>query len=1189
MSSECSDFSNSENEILARLMLELETASDPESIVDRYCADHPELAHDIRILAGLNAQLDQRAETNEQPWMPERLGEFRIRRLIAVGGMGEVYEAEQDSLEGRLVAIKVIRRGRVSPASEARFLREQSVLASLYQTNVPAVHTAGEQDGHKYFVMPYVRGASLNRVLDATFIETNRPGGQARPLESSVGQLVLDTVDAINAGQSTMPWSDAAKPSAKSKRFSLTSGKVRLSLDYLRSVAELMVQAGNAIQHAHEAKVVHRDIKPSNIMVDTDGKCWLIDFGLAGHLQPSPGESQLSEEKHRRFARFPKDLRTSTGLLGTIPYLAPEQWGGQADDRSDVYGLGATLYELCTLRPPFVDIPASESSLIIQRPVRPPKELVANLPADLNAICLKAMSKSPTHRYSSARAFAEDLQHWLRKEPTVARPAYAPRRVAMWSRRNPGWATSIFVLGLAMLITAFAALAESRRARRELLTQSIHQLSQSTHDFGWSIQGRRIVAELKELGTTKELRSTAALILRGLDAVRLHRLQSQADQLVSFPDGNRFLALEKLPGKPAVKLAIVETNKGEIQTLTSPDFSAFGPVTVQENGTPIQFGWRDSDKSSVQVWDLKNNSSIQTLDIPVELASQPTAWSVTKRGAFAAVRFQDEDSRSVIFVWQFNNRASLATIQVPDAAQMSAFSLSPDGTLIAFGMADGRIIVRKVTTGEDVAILRDSHSQIDLIEWGSDYLIRDNSIGPRWLLGAAVAGGDISVWDLNRRTLRSKCRGALHEVHSMAFSSDGTTLISGGRNHPYIWDVASGQALLKLAYFNNINSVAYSADEQQIAVASTPIFGHTGGIDIYQMDRNRGQVLLHGLSSPIAKLKYSTSGKFLAALTHSWQLAIWNSQSQQLQGVFEVPVGIYAESAAIAFDESQEYIAFCSGRQARIWALKNGNLITKIDLPDGFFDNMEFAPDGRLLLFRQESVIPGQPPVGKLSRLTNRACVLRDLHARNPLEPILTKDEFPHLVLALHLTPDLRMAIVEGVLTPAEWLDRNFTHSARRVVECIDLSSGKQIWKIESEYIEGRSPFSKNLIANGKYLHYAESSGKSVLLNMQNGETELILGNGLYGNCVGATANGSNWIYSNIVEDAEKRRSYSVTLHSGLRSDALMTLEAMDDEPASTPFHPSGTQFALGLKNGAVISTEIDVMRAELKKMRLDW
>ena len=190
---------------------------------------------------------------------------------------------------------------------------------------------------------------------------------------------------------------------------------------YFRWVAAVGLQAADALAHAHHQGVIHRDVKPSNLLIDAKGNIWVTDFGLARRLA-DPG------------------LTHHDSLLGTPRYMSPEQARtGSIDGRTDVYSLGATLYELLTLRPPFDGQSAAELLDQIGRdePV-PPRKFQPRLPRDLETIVLKALAKRPVDRYATAAELAEDLARFLSHEPVKARRISPIGRLWRVARRHPG-------------------------------------------------------------------------------------------------------------------------------------------------------------------------------------------------------------------------------------------------------------------------------------------------------------------------------------------------------------------------------------------------------------------------------------------------------------------------------------------------------------------------------------------------------------------------------------------------------------------------------------------------------------------------------------------------------------------------------------------------------------------------------
>jgi serine/threonine protein kinase len=232
----------------------------------------------------------------------------------------------------------------------------------------------------------------------------------------------------------------------------------RFSPAYWRSVAAIGMQTAEALHYAHAHHTLHRDVKPANLLLDSQGVVWVTDFGLAKAVdQDNPSQT--------------------AGLAGTLRYMAPEQFSGRVDARSDVYSLGLTLYELVTLQPAFVDI--SRSKLIRKitqgQPVRP-RQVNPAIPRDLETIILKAIAHEPAHRYKSAADLAGDLQRFLDDRPITARRVSAIERLWRWSRRNRAVAaltTSTFVLLVLFAVVATTGYVSTTRERQRAEATSV--------------------------------------------------------------------------------------------------------------------------------------------------------------------------------------------------------------------------------------------------------------------------------------------------------------------------------------------------------------------------------------------------------------------------------------------------------------------------------------------------------------------------------------------------------------------------------------------------------------------------------------------------------------------------------------------------------------------------------------------
>jgi serine/threonine protein kinase/tetratricopeptide (TPR) repeat protein len=403
--------------------------------VSEYARRYPQLADQIRELFPAIAAVEQLKARNERasggraslgPIRLERLGDFRIIRELGRGGMGIVYEAEQESLTRR-VAIKVLPRQALLEANQLeRFQREARVAAGLHHTNIVQVLGVGEHDGFHYYVMQLVDGVSLDDIVSHLGgRDDDRPESETVELDASPGGAESRTEQIESICELL---------------FGPTDQRNRRSLQYWRAIANIGLQVAAALSHAHGRDALHRDVKPANVMINDSGLAQLTDFGLA----KATGSS---------------DVTQSGGITGTLRFMAPEQFHGQTDVRSDVYSLGLTLYELLTLQPAY-DEP--DHSSLIHRithsdPQRPGK-INPNIPRDLETIVLKAIARNPDHRYGSADAMAADLRRFIEDRPITARQVTSAERLWRWSRRNPVVAAlSAVVLLLAVLTAGISA------------------------------------------------------------------------------------------------------------------------------------------------------------------------------------------------------------------------------------------------------------------------------------------------------------------------------------------------------------------------------------------------------------------------------------------------------------------------------------------------------------------------------------------------------------------------------------------------------------------------------------------------------------------------------------------------------------------------------------------------------------
>lgn len=372
---------------------------------------------------------------------PESLGDFRLLERLGGGGMGVVFRAEQRSL-GRVVALKLIRPEQLYfPRARERFRREVEAVARLAHPGIVPVYASGEENGLPFYAMELVDGLSLAHVLRAL---AGRDPAQLRGAD----------VAALFPGGASAPIFERS---------------------YEHLVLELARQIALALQHAHARGVLHRDVKPSNIVLGADGRARLLDFGLAARS----GATRL----------------TNTGAaLGSASYMAPEVASGKAIDgdvRTDVYGLGVSLYELLTLRLPFEAPTTAELSVRIQagQPAEP-RQWNRSLSRDAQTVCLCALELEPARRYASAQALADDLGCVLELRPIAARPASTWRKVERWTRRHPARASSLalgFVIAIGGPLSYGLVQARAAEKQREL-NEQLAQANRALEERGAELQ-----------------------------------------------------------------------------------------------------------------------------------------------------------------------------------------------------------------------------------------------------------------------------------------------------------------------------------------------------------------------------------------------------------------------------------------------------------------------------------------------------------------------------------------------------------------------------------------------------------------------------------------------------------------------------------------------------------------------------
>ncbi len=455
-----------------------------------------------------------------------RIGRYRLVSQLGQGGQGAVYLAEDERIR-RKVALKILFGGLVhSTEARLRFEREAEATGRLNHPGIARIYEMDEAEGVPFIAMELIEGEPLSaRLKEAARAATGT-------------EAATDVFFDLEAGEPSS--STTATTSASSSRRTMTRQKG------LQGAARFIEHAARALHVAHEAGLVHRDIKPGNIMVRTDGSPCILDFGLA-HDDSSAGMT----------------LTGSRDRFGTPSYMAPEQVRGQTreiDRRTDVWALGATLYECCTLKRPF-EAPTLDElfELIKNEEPRPPRNLNPRIPKDLEAVILTALDKDQNRRYATAEDLAEDLRRFSSHEPVLARPAGKLVKGLRWVQRNRGLTAATLLVFVALITTTVVFFVKEQDAQRALADRT-------------RALKRESAARAAEQAALEEKSKALDDYDRLADVKRLESAIAASEEL--YPPGpelvSKLLAWQEEYGPLAERISDHETFLGELRARAEP-------------------------------------------------------------------------------------------------------------------------------------------------------------------------------------------------------------------------------------------------------------------------------------------------------------------------------------------------------------------------------------------------------------------------------------------------------------------------------------------------------------------------------------------------------------------------------------------------------------------------------------------
>jgi WD40 repeat protein len=817
------------------------------------------------------------------------------------------------------------------------------------------------------------------------------------------------------------------------------------SKEQQRRAVGVVATVARAVHFAHQRGILHRDLKPGNILLGEQGQPYVTDFGLAKRVK---GDS---------------DLTQSGAILGTPAYMAPEQARAEKglSTATDVYSLGAILYELLTGRPPFLGATAAETLYAVQHgEPRRLRSLVPALPRDLETICLKSLQKDPSQRYASAEGLADDLDRWLAGEPIQARPVGRPERLWRWCRRNPAVAALMTLALLALVLgTAFSTYfalraadeaeqakeqatlahkesvrareAEERALHNELTTrQNLYLAQMSQAHRSWQA-GQ--VSRVQELLDAQQLDRAGGHDFRGFEWHYLRRLLHSENHAFRQPGASSYpscLAFRPCTtqvawaerglnghGAKAFQVQLRDALTGKL-VRTFPGWSV---IAFSADGKYLATPGADGpeDGETITIYEVETGKQLTTLP-----GKRTCAFTADGKYLATVVKVPGQ-AKDAVRIWEWASGKEVITIPGRDETIL-VLAISPGGKLLAVGGT------------------RREENFLDLVG-----LQRAKTVGYVRIVEAHTGK---QRWIVDREQL-----GA---ITGLVFSPDGKRLVTvcNGDASPRVWDVAAGRELFTLiGHTHTVSGIAYDPDGRFLASA---------GLDqttrLWDAADGRLVRVYRGHTAPVLSVAFGDGGKLLATASEDGSVKIWNATQDQEGQSFPLP---NERVCSLAFGPASNRLAVGASGLG-VWDLASKCWASDFARTPGKpgYVRAAYSGAGRLVSFAalhlgndwQQAIfrVGGQRMVNLIHNNSRSEIAIREADDK---EPRVLKIKGSGFLLALH--PGGRQLALTGT-------DSN--------VELLDLESGKRslVAKTSGDWMTAALAFSPD----GRWLAQAETS-----------------------------------------------------------------------------------------------------------------